>query len=327
MKQRRLGKSGPEIGAIGFGAMSIAGFFGPTDEATSLTCLDAAVDAGITHFDTADLYGRGVSEKTIGKFLETRKPKIVLATKGSIRMEPVRKFDNSKEYLTQALDASLNRLGVDYVDLYYIHRREAERPIEEVVETLAGFIKAGKIGGYGLSEVSPTTLKRAHAVHPCMAVQNEYSLWSRQPDLGLIRTCEELGTAFVAFSPVARGMLTDQQPNPAKMEKTDFRKVIPRFIEPNFSQNLAQIEKFRTWCHERGYATEAVAVAWCLARSPNVIPIPGTRTAEHLAGWATADQITLSDADLAEIEAILPIGWAYGDRYSDGQAVGPERYC
>ncbi|MEM7241889.1 MAG: aldo/keto reductase [Pseudomonadota bacterium] len=327
MQYRQLGKNGPKVRAIGFGAMSIAGFFGPADEATSLKCLEAAFEEGLDHIDTADLYGMGLSERLVGQFLAAHKPKAVIATKGSIRIKPVRKFDNSKAYLTEALDASLDRLGVDYVDLYYIHRREADRPIEEVVETLSGFIKEGKIGGYGLSEVSPTTLRRAHAIHPCMAVQNEYSLWSRQPDLGLIRTCEELGTAFVAFSPVARGMLTDSPPDPTQMGDSDFRKRIPRFTEPNFSDNQRIVQKFREWCHTKGHTTEAVSIAWCLARSPSIIPIPGTRTADHLRKWSQADQVTLSAEDMAGIDHLLPVGWAYGDRYDEGQSVGPERYC
>ena len=197
MKIRKLGNEGLNVSAIGFGAMSITGFFGPTDDKTSQKCLASAYDNGIDFFDTADVYGSGSSEKLIGQFLKETKAKIKIATKSGIQTEPIRQFNNSNEYLSDSLDKSLHRLGVDYVDLFYIHRREASRPIEEVVETLTGFIKAGKIGGYGLSEVSPTTLRRAHKIHPCMAVQNEYSLWSRLPDLGLIRTCAELNVSFV----------------------------------------------------------------------------------------------------------------------------------
>ncbi|MCL4113489.1 UNVERIFIED_CONTAM: hypothetical protein GTU68_062460 [Idotea baltica] len=221
----------------------------------------------------------------------------------------------------------MKRLGVDYIDLYYVHRREQDRPIEEVVETLKGFIDAGKIGGYGLSEVSPTTLRRAHGVHPCRAVQNEYSLWTRLPDLGLIRTCAELGVAFVPFSPVARGMLTDAQPAPASMGDNDFRRTNPRFVEPNYSDNRAMIARFSDWANDRGLTTSAAAIAWVLHRGDHLIPIPATRYAENLAQWANAAEISFSADDMAEIETILPAGWAYGDRYNDAQSVGPERFC
>ncbi|PIB25666.1 aldo/keto reductase [Amylibacter kogurei] len=327
MKYRKLGKNGPKVSAIGLGCMSFAGFFGETDEATSHRCLDAALDHGIDFLDTAELYGMGLSENIIGSFLKQKPNAFKLATKGGIVIKPERRFDNSRAYLENALDGSMKRLGVDYIDLYYIHRREQDRPIEEVVETLKGFIDAGKIGGYGLSEISPTTLRRAHAVHPCTAVQNEYSLWTRLPDLGLIRTCAELGVAFVPFSPVARGMLTDAQPNPATMRDTDFRRTNPRFVEPNFSDNRAMIAKFSDWANDRGLTTSAAALAWLLHRGDHLIPIPATRYGENLAQWANAADISFSADDMAEIETILPAGWAYGDRYNDAQSVGPERFC
>ncbi|GHA61243.1 aldo/keto reductase [Amylibacter ulvae] len=327
MKYRTLGKDGPKVSAIGLGCMSFAGFFGETDTATSHRCLDAAIDHGINFLDTAELYGMGVSENAIGSYLKGKENPFKIATKGGIIVKPERRFDNSRTYLENALDGSMKRLGVDYIDLYYIHRREQDRPIEEVVETLKGFIDAGKIGGYGLSEVSPTTLRRAHAVHPCRAVQNEYSLWTRLPDLGLIRTCAELGVAFVPFSPVARGMLTDAQPDPAMMRDNDFRRTNPRFVEPNYSDNCAMIAKFSAWASDRGLTTSAAALAWILHRGDHLIPIPGTRYPENMANWANAADITFSDDDMAEIETILPAGWAYGDRYNDTQSVGPERFC
>jgi len=327
MKTRQLGKNGPNVSAIGFGAMSITGFFGPTDNETSQRCMAAAVDHGIDFFDTADLYGAGSSETMIGQFLRETKPDIKIATKAGIQTQPVRQFNNSKEYLTQALEGSFERLGVDYVDLYYIHRREADRPVEEVVETLKGFIDAGKIGGYGLSEVSPTTLRRANAVHPCMAVQNEYSLWTRMPDLGLIRTCAELGTAFVPFSPLARGMLTDSPAKRENMVAPDLRINNPRFMEPNLTDNLAMIKPFQDWAADNGMTTSTVALAWVLTRGDHVVPIPATRTTEHLAEWVGASEVTLTETQLQEIETILPAGWAYGDRYSESQYIGPETYC
>ena len=327
MKTRKLGQDGPTISAIGFGAMSITGFFGPTDEKTSQRCMAVAVDHGIDFFDTADIYGAGLSENLIGQFLRETGAKIKVATKTGIQTEPVRQFNNSTEYLTASLEASFKRLGTDYVDLFYIHRREADRPIEEVVETLKELIDAGKIGGYGLSEVSPTTLRRAHAVHPCMAVQNEYSLWTRMPDLGLIRTCAELGVAFVPFSPLARGMLTDAPALRKNMTPPDLRINNPRFMEPNLSDNLAMIAPFQAWAADNGMTTAAAALAWVLSRGDHLIPLPATRTAEHLGEWVGASEITLSSNQLVEIETILPVGWAYGDRYSVSQYVGPETYC
>ena len=327
MKTRLLGQNGPQVSAIGFGAMSITGFFGPTDEKTSQRCMAAVVDHGIDFFDTADIYGGGLSENLIGQFLRETGAQIKIATKTGIQTEPVRQFNNSAAYITASLEASFKRLGVDYVDLFYMHRREADRPIEEVVETLKGLIDAGKIGGYGLSEVSPTTLRRAHAVHPCMAVQNEYSLWTRMPDMGLIRTCAELGVAFVPFSPLGRGMLTDAPALRKNMSPPDLRINNPRFTEPNLTDNLAMIAPFQAWAADNGMTTASAALAWVLSRGDHLIPIPATRTAEHLGEWVGASEIVLSAAQLVEIETILPIGWAYGDRYSISQYVGPETYC
>jgi len=215
MQQRRLGPSGPMISAIGLGCMSFGGIFGATTKAESFACLDAAWASGITFYDTANIYGMGISETVLGEWLASRKPDVVLATKAGVATTPTRHFDNSPAYLRAELTASLKRLGRDRVDLFYIHRREAARPIEEVVGTLKDLVGEGLIGGYGLSEISPGTLRRAHAVHPCLAVQNEYSLWTRQPELGMIQTCAELGVAFVPFSPLARGALGDPGIGPA----------------------------------------------------------------------------------------------------------------
>ncbi|MFC2968942.1 aldo/keto reductase [Acidimangrovimonas pyrenivorans] len=327
MKKRQLGAGGPMVSAIGLGCMSFAGFFGATDEETSLRCLDAAHDHGIDFLDTSNLYGRGLSEDIIGKWRKTRGKDMVIATKVGIVPGPPRSFDNSEAHMRAELETSLRRLGRDHVELYYIHRREQERPVEEVVGTLKKFIDEGKIGGYGLSEVAPGTLRRAHAVHPCMAVQNEYSLWSRQPELGLIDACRELGVAFVPFSPLARGMFGEAFPEPEKFADTDFRKTNPRFMQPNFGYNAAAITKFKDFARSRGWTVSAAALAWVLDRGDHLIPIPGTRSAEHLAEWAEADRIALTDEDRAEIARLLPAGFAHGDRYSDSQIVGVERYC
>lgn len=326
MKTRQLGAGGPEVGAIGFGAMSFAGFFGPAKDEDSFECMDALIEAGIDFWDTANVYGMGKSESVIGEYLAAKSPDVVLATKVGIDPGPPRGFNNAADYMRSELEGSLKRLGRDKVELYYIHRREQARPVEEVVEALAGFIEEGLIDGYGLSEVSPTTIRRAHAVHPCRAVQNEYSLWSRQPDLGVVRTCKELGVAFVPFSPLARGFLSDRSVTPDDFEDGDFRARIPRFCAPHFENNQAAVAPFRAFCAAKGWSVGAAAIAWCLDQGDHILPIPGTRTAAHLAEWSAADQIAFTDEDRAEINRLLPAGWAWGDRYDDGQAVGPERY-
>ncbi len=328
MEKRRLGADGPMVSAIGLGCMSFGGIYGPTDEETSLRCLDAAYGRGVDFFDTANIYGMGVSEAVLGKWLASRRPEgVTLATKCGIVPGPPRRYDNSGAHIRAELEASLRRLGRDHVELYYIHRRQQEIPVEDVAGTLSRLIEEGKIGGYGLSEVAPATLRRAHAVHPCRAVQNEYSLWTRLPELGLLRVCTELGVGFVAFSPLGRGMFGDHPPRPETFPKGDFRRVTPRFMEPNFSANVAATEGFRAFARERGWSVPALAMAWVLARGPDVIPIPGTRSAGNLMGWIDAGDIRLGEAEMAEIERLLPVGFAWGDRYSDAQASGPERYC
>jgi aryl-alcohol dehydrogenase-like predicted oxidoreductase len=327
MKYRQLGADGPKISAIGLGCMSFAGFFGATDEATSLRCLDAAHDAGITFYDTANVYGMGISESVIGKWLALRKPDIVLATKASIVPGPPRRFDNSESHLRDELHKSLRRLGRDHVDLFYIHRREADRPVEEVAETLGRMIDEGLIGGYGLSEVAPSTLRRAHAVRPCTAVQNEYSLWTRQPELGLIQTCAELGVTFVPFSPLARGVFGRDIVNPAALASDDFRLTIPRFRDPDWTLNQPRLAAFRAFAADRGLTPPALALAWVLDQGAHLVPIPGTRSAENLADWVGAADIALTAGDRAELARILPVGWAHGNRYSAAGATMVEHYC
>ncbi|KGB81205.1 aldo/keto reductase [Rhodovulum sp. NI22] len=327
MQKRRLGATGPEVSAIGLGCMSFAGFFGSTDEDASMDCMQAAVDAGIDFFDTANIYGMGRSENVVGRFLAESKARVTVATKVGIIPGPPRRFDNSADYIRSELEASLKRLGRDHVELYYIHRREAERPVEEVVETLATLIGEGLIGGYGLSEVAPSTVRRAHAVHPCMAVQNEYSLWSRLPEMGLLQACRELGVAFIPFSPLARGMLGEVPLDPEQMEPKDWRRTNPRFTQPNYGYNLAAVDGFRRFCRDRGWAVSAAALAWVLDKGEHLIPIPGTRSAAHLREWLGACDIALTKDDRAEIERLLPAGFAHGDRYSDAQIIGVERYC
>ncbi|SFE94144.1 aldo/keto reductase [Roseivivax sediminis] len=330
MESRRLGRDGPELSAIGLGAMNISGFYGPATEEEAFTLFDRARELGIDHLDTSNVYGMGHSEEVIGRYLADRGPVFRLATKAGICRDPAtgaRYYDNSAAHLTEALEASLRRLGVDHVDLFYVHRREAERPIEEVTETLAGLVRAGKIGAFGFSEIAPSSLRRAAEVHPVAAVQSEYSLGVRAPELGLVQACEALGTRLVAFSPVGRGLLTDTPPDRTRAEASAFLKDNPRFVEPNLSANLAATDRFRSLAAEMGVPAAALAVAWLLWRSPSVIPIPGTRNPGHLAELAQGAGLALGTSEMARIEEALPVGWAHGDRYTDAQWHGPERFC
>jgi aryl-alcohol dehydrogenase-like predicted oxidoreductase len=324
MQHRKLGATGPMVSAIGLGAMSFGGIFGTTDEGESLACLDAMQEVGIDFIDTANIYGMGISETVLGKWLASRKPQVTIATKASFVADPDRRIDNSEAHLRAELEKSLKRLGRDHVDLFYIHRREQTRPLQEVIGTLSRLIEEGKIGGYGLSEVAPYTIRAAHAIHPVTAVQNEYSLWTRAPELGVIQACKLLGIAFVPFSPLARGMLGD-----APIERPDdgFRGTNPRFTEPNFSVNQTILNGFRHFAAERGWSTPAAALAWVLQQGDHLIPIPGTRYAKNLRQWAQAVDIRFTPEDWAEIDRLLPPGWAEGDRYGDHQLLAVERYC
>ena len=330
MQTRKLGMDGPEVGAIGLGCWSFAGAYGPTDAAESHRTLARALDLGINHLDTANVYGNGVSETVIGAFIKDRPNKFKIATKGGIYRTPdtnERTFNNTSDHLRQALEASLKRLGIDYVDLYYIHRREPALPIEDVMGTLLRFKEEGKIGGIGFSEISPTSLRRAHRVHPVTAVQSEYSLWTRQPDLGMIQATKALGTTFVPFSPLGRGIFSTNSPIPETFGGQDFRKNNPRFLEPNFSANLKAIKPFKTLAGDLGTTPAALALAWVLARGDHLIPVPGTRSVAHLEELATAAELKLDAGVIAEIDAILPPGFAHGHRYSEAQQVGAELYC
>lgn len=328
MKQRQLGRGGPAVGELGFGAMSFGGIFGATDEVVSHHTLDKALDLGVTHIDTALIYGPHISEEVIGAYFKkfpSAKNRFSLATKGGFRINP-RGISNAAGFMRECLEGSLRRLGVDHVDLYYIHRRDQSIPIEDVTLTLADFVKEGKIGGIGFSEISPASLERASEVHHIRAVQNEYSLWSRQPELGLLQACKRLGTAFVAFSPLARGVLSDVVLDPARLPD-EFRRNMPRFSAANYPRNMTKLENFKRFAREQGRKPAAMALAWLLHQGEHIIPIPGTRTAEHLIENAKATDIHLSADDIAIIETLLPAGWAHGHRYSDQQQNGVEQYC
>lgn len=333
MLLRKLGQTGPTVFPIGVGAMSFTNFYGPTTEAESYAILDAALAAGVSLLDTANVYGQGTSEAVIGKYLKANpsaKQVFKIATKGGMARKPDGSgnvFDNSAKHLESELDKSLTRLGVDAVDLYYIHRRDQSVPIEEVAQTLAGFVKAGKIKAIGFSEISPSSLRRAHAVHPVAAVQSEYSLSARAPELGLTQTCAELGASLVAFSPVGRSLLTDTPLSYVEAQKLPFLVNNPRFLEPNYTANITAVKPFRQLSSELGLSAAGLAIAWLLAQGDHVIPIPGTRSLSHFGQLLEGAARELSAEELAAIDRILPVGWAHGDRYSRQQWDGPEGFC
>ncbi|MFZ7091943.1 aldo/keto reductase [Primorskyibacter sp. 2E233] len=332
MKQVTIGANGPKTSCLGIGAMSFAEFYGPTTEENSWAIMDAAIEAGVTHIDTSNVYGMGRSESAIGAYLKANpsaRDHFHIATKGGITKDADgnRIFDNSAEHMEAALDASLKRLGIDCVDLYYVHRREAARPIEEGAETMARLVAKGKCKQIGFSEIAPSSLRRAHAVYPVAAVQSEYSLATRFPELGLVQTCAELGTALVAFSPVCRSLLTDTPLAAEVIPSLPFLKSAPRFTQPNLGTNLALTEPFRALAAEMGLPTAGLAIAWLLAKGDHILPIPGTRSVSHFKQLVKGAETTLSSDDMARLDAILPVGWAHGDRYSDDAWIGPERYC
>ncbi|MEX2520876.1 MAG: aldo/keto reductase [Paracoccaceae bacterium] len=331
MKKRALGRDGPLVGAVGYGAMSFSDFYGPSTEEGSFKVLDACLELGVDHIDTSNVYGMGRSETWIGAWLKRRggANPFTIATKGGISRsaDGVRGFDNSRAHLEGELEKSLKRMGVEAVDLYYVHRREAALPIEEVAETMAALVKSGKAKAIGFSEIAPSSLRRAHAVHPVAAVQSEYSLATRSPELGLVQTCAELGVALVAFSPVARAMLTDRPHLAAAAADLAFLKTNPRFQAPNLAANLMVTDRFRALAADMGRPAASLAIAWLLHQGEHILPIPGTRSTTHLREVVEGAEIALNAEDIARIEAVLPIGWAHGDRYAAAQWEGPERYC
>jgi len=330
MEPRQLTRATPPVFPIGLGCLNFGGFYGPSSEAQARETLSCAVDLGIEHFDTANIYGLGLSEEILGRFLSPAHDHIRIATKAGIwrdREHGNRGFNNTPDYLREQLEGSLRRLKRERVDLFYIHRRDPSVEIEDVMHTLLELKKDGKIGGIGFSEISPASLRRAAAVGPVDAVQSEYSLWSRLPELGLLQTCRELGVAFVAYCPLGRGILTDNIPDPKAFAENDFRRNSPRFQEPNLAFNLARVAPFRDYAADHGAPAAAMAIAWCLAQDDNIIAIPGTRSARHLEECVSGARIPLTHEMKAEIERLLPVGWAHGDRYSKGQWNGPEGYC
>ena len=320
MHTRKLGKHGPVVGAIGLGCMGMSAFYGPRDEAESLATLDRALERGVTLFDTADVYGPHTNEELLGKWLRGRRDQVVLATKFGIVgiADPTKRSVNGRpEYVKAACDASLSRLGVDTIDLYYQHRVDPNTPIEDTIGAMAELVTAGKVRYLGMSEASPETLRRACKVHPITALQTEYSLWSRDPEDGLLAACRELGIGFVAYSPLGRGFLTGQLKAFEDLAADDWRRFNPRFQGENFAKNLELVAHLSEVAHARGVTPAQLALAWVLSRGEDIVPIPGTKRRTYLEDNLGAADVVLTAAELARIDAIAPRGAAAGTRYPE----------
>ncbi|HZD17739.1 MAG TPA: aldo/keto reductase [Actinomycetota bacterium] len=303
---------------MGLGCLVMNDYYGPGDEAEGVRAIRRALDLGVTLIDTADVYGDGANERLVGSAIRGRRDEAVVATKfGNILDDQgnYAQVDGRPAYVKRACEASLQRLGTDFIDLYYLHRVDVETPIEETVGAMAELVDEGKVRFLGLSEVVPATLRRAHAVHPVSAVQTEYSLWSREPEHGVLPECRELGVAFVAYSPLGRGMLTGRVAGEPDLPVDDRRRHLPRFQGENLRRNLRIVERLRAFADGRGLPPAQVALAWLLAQGDDVIPIPGTKRVRHVEENAAAADVALTDEDLRELDRIAPVGAAAGDRY------------
>jgi aryl-alcohol dehydrogenase-like predicted oxidoreductase len=323
MEKRRLG-DGLEVSAIGLGCMGMSEFYGARDEEEALATLGRALDLGVTFLDTADMYGPFTNEKLVGRAIEGRREEVVLATKfGNVRGEEGERLGirGDAEYVRQACDASLERLGVDHIDLYYQHRVDRETPIEETVGAMAELVEAGKVRHLGLSEASPETIRRAHAVHPIAALQSEYSLWTRDPEDEVLPTTRELGIGFVAYSPLGRGFLSGRIRSVDDLDPDDFRRSNPRFQGENFGRNLELVERVREIADEKGVTPSQLALAWVLAQGGDIVPIPGTKRVRYLEENAASVDVKLTDEELARIEAAFPKGATAGERYPDMSTI------
>ena len=320
IQQRRLGRNGPLVSAIGLGCMGMSEFYGDADEAESIATIHHALDRGVNFLDTADMYGVGRNEELIGRAIRERRGDVFLATKfGNVRGEDgsFRGVCGRPDYVREACDASLRRLGVETIDLYYQHRVDPNVPIEETVGAMAELMRAGKVRYLGLSEAGPQTIRRAHAEHPITALQTEYSLWSRDPEREIFPTVRELGIGFVPYSPLGRGFLTGKFQRREDVPENDFRRFNPRFTGENFDRNLALVEAIRRLADQKGCTAAQLALAWVLAQGEDLVPIPGTKRRTYLDENIGALDVAITDAEKAEIEAILPPGAAAGTRYPE----------
>ncbi|POZ62780.1 aldo/keto reductase [Chromobacterium alticapitis] len=319
MQKRTLGRNGPQVSALGLGCMVMSAFYGPRDEAESLATLNAALDLGVNFLDTADMYGPYTNEALLSKLLARRRGEVVLATKFGIVYDPAqpekRGVNGRPEYVRASCEASLKRLGVDHIDLYYQHRVDPTVPIEETVGAMADLVKAGKARYLGLSEASASTLRRAAAVHPIHALQSEYSLWTRDPEDGVLAACRETGTSLVAYSPLGRGFLTGAIKSPDDFAADDYRRTSPRFQGENFQRNLQLVDKVKALAADKGCSPSQMALAWLLAQGEDIIPIPGTRKEANLRDNLGALNVALTAEDLAMLDAVFAAGQVSGERY------------
>jgi aryl-alcohol dehydrogenase-like predicted oxidoreductase len=321
MEKRKLGKQGFEVSELGLGCMGMSQFYGPRDDRESVATLERAVELGVNFFDTADVYGVGHNEELVGKALKKYRDRVLIATKFGNQVLPdgKRAINGRPEYVRSACDASLKRLGVDHIDLYYQHRVDKQVPIEETVGAMAELVRSGKVRYLGLSEASAKTIRRAHATHPISALQSEYSLWSRDYEDEVIPTLRELGIGFVPFSPLGRGFLSG---NVRELADDDMRrKISPRFVADNMNRNLKVVDRLKEIASEKGITPSQLALAWVLAQGGDMVPIPGTKRRTYLEENVAAANVRLSKSDLARIEEVAPKGFAAGGRYHDMSTV------
>src|SRR3954467_14271148 len=324
MKTRKLGEQGLEVSAEGLGCMGMSEFYGDADEGEAVRTIHRALELGVNFLDTADMYGPFTNEKLVGRAIADRRDQVVLATKfGNVRTEDGGRggINGSPEYVRSACDASLERLGVEHIDLYYQHRVDKEVEIEETVGAMKELVEAGKVRYLGLSEAGPETIRRAHAVHPISALQTEYSLWTRDPEDRILPTVRELGIGFVAYSPLGRGFLSRRFQSPDDFEEGDFRRHHPRFQGENFQKNLELVERVKEIADEKGVTAGQLALAWVLAQGEDIVPIPGTTKVKNLEENVAAAEVQLSDEDLRRLDEVAPKGVAAGERYADMSSI------